>query len=58
VKQDFESWSPWVRTWIAFHDYAPEKKYGRDVARFVDEIGGNWIRKEMTETLLVMRRVR
>ncbi len=58
VKADFENWSPWVSGVVAFHDYAPEKKYGKDVARFVDEIDSGWQRVEIVEKLLILRRVR
>lgn len=58
VKADFENWSPWVAGFVAFHDYAPEKKFGKDVARFVDEIGPEWKRIEIVEKLIVLRRVR
>lgn len=59
VKADFEMWAPFVRQYIAFHDYAPNAKSGKDVYRFVNELMAStdeWCKVELTDRLFVIAR--
>jgi hypothetical protein len=61
VKSDFELWSPFVRKWIAFHDYNPKARSGKDVFRFINELmkaTAEWRKVEITEKLYIIERVK